>query len=103
MTGRGGSHGERRSWAGANWAAPVTVGRDGGLRVYPYGDVWIIEADTPLPRLGADVDHATHAFGLAVPSGIISTTGVGGLTLGELPPGEWRALAADEVAQIFAP
>jgi len=29
-----------------------------------------------------DVDHATHAFGLACPSGIISTTGVGGLTLG---------------------
>ncbi len=29
-----------------------------------------------------DVDHAIHAFGLAVPSGIISTTGVGGLTLG---------------------
>lgn len=28
------------------------------------------------------VDHATHAFGLAVPSGIISSTGVGGLTLG---------------------
>lgn len=30
----------------------------------------------------ADVDHATHAFGLAVPTGIISSTGVGGLTLG---------------------
>jgi FAD/FMN-containing dehydrogenase len=30
----------------------------------------------------SDVDHATHAFGLAVPSGVISTTGVGGLTLG---------------------
>jgi hypothetical protein len=29
-----------------------------------------------------DVDHATHAFGMAVPSGIISTTGVAGLTLG---------------------
>jgi len=29
-----------------------------------------------------DVDHATHAFGMATPSGIISTTGVGGLTLG---------------------
>ncbi len=29
-----------------------------------------------------DVDHATHPFGLATPTGIISTTGVGGLTLG---------------------
>ena len=29
-----------------------------------------------------DVDHATHPFGVAVPSGFISTTGVGGLTLG---------------------
>jgi FAD/FMN-containing dehydrogenase len=29
-----------------------------------------------------DVDHATHPFGLAAPGGIISTTGVGGLTLG---------------------
>jgi FAD/FMN-containing dehydrogenase len=29
-----------------------------------------------------EVDHATHAFGLATPCGIISTTGVGGLTLG---------------------
>src|ERR671923_700729 len=29
-----------------------------------------------------DVDHATHAFALAVPFGIVSTTGVAGLTLG---------------------
>lgn len=29
-----------------------------------------------------DIDHETHAYGRAVPSGIISTTGVGGLTLG---------------------
>src|ERR1700726_1731900 len=38
-------------------------------------------------RVGAgctqgDVDHATHAFGLAVPAGIVSTTGIAGLTLG---------------------
>ena len=38
-------------------------------------------------RVGAgcvwgDVDHATHAFVLAAPSGFISTTGVAGLTLG---------------------
>ncbi len=29
-----------------------------------------------------DFDHATHAFGLAAPGGIISTTGIAGLTLG---------------------
>jgi FAD/FMN-containing dehydrogenase len=29
-----------------------------------------------------DVDHASHAFGLAVPAGIVSTTGIAGLTLG---------------------
>jgi hypothetical protein len=37
-------------------------------------------------RVGAgcttgDVDHATHAFGLAIPFGVVSTTGVAGLTL----------------------
>ncbi len=29
-----------------------------------------------------DVDRATHAFGMATPGGVLSTTGVGGLTLG---------------------
>jgi hypothetical protein len=29
-----------------------------------------------------DVDHATHAFGLAVPFGIVASTGMAGLTLG---------------------
>jgi FAD/FMN-containing dehydrogenase len=38
-------------------------------------------------RVGAgctqgDVDHAGYAFGLAVPAGIVSTTGISGLTLG---------------------
>src|SRR5262249_12070671 len=46
-----------------------------------------VDASARMVRAGAgcrwgDVDHATHAYGLAVPSGIISTTGVGGLTLG---------------------
>ena len=33
-------------------------------------------------RIWGEVDHAAHAFGMATPSGFISTTGVGGLTLG---------------------
>jgi len=32
-----------------------------------------------------DVDHATHIYGLAVPAGIVSTTGIAGLTLGAAP------------------
>ncbi len=46
-----------------------------------------VDPEAMTVRVGAgctwgDVDHATHPFGLAVPSGFISTTGVGGLTLG---------------------
>ncbi|WP_111709468.1 FAD-binding oxidoreductase [Lutibacter citreus] len=33
-------------------------------------------------NLWGEVDHATYPFGLAVPAGMVSTTGVGGLTLG---------------------
>src|SRR5208337_4425951 len=45
-----------------------------------------VDPDAHTARVGAgctqgDVDHATHAFGLAVPAGIISTTGIAGLTL----------------------
>lgn len=45
-----------------------------------------VDAAARTARVGAgctqgDVDHATHAFGLAVPAGIISTTGIAGLTL----------------------
>ena len=44
-----------------------------------------LEDETVLVQAGCtlgDVDHATHAFGLAVPTGIASTTGISGLTLG---------------------
>ena len=45
-----------------------------------------VDPEARTARVGAgctqgDMDHAAHAFGLAVPAGIISTTGVAGLTL----------------------
>ena len=46
-----------------------------------------VDAEARTVRVGggctwAEVDAATHEHGLAVPCGVISTTGVGGLTLG---------------------
>lgn len=49
-----------------------------GIRVDPSARTARIEGGCTW----GEVDHATHAFGLATPSGFISTTGVGGLTLG---------------------
>jgi FAD/FMN-containing dehydrogenase len=49
-----------------------------GVRVDPAGRTARVAGGSTW----GDVDHATHGFGLATPSGIISTTGVGGLTLG---------------------
>lgn len=45
-----------------------------------------VEPASRTVRVGAgcttgEVDHATHAFGLAIPFGVVSTTGVAGLTL----------------------
>jgi hypothetical protein len=49
-----------------------------GIRVDPKAHTVRVEGGCKW----GDVDHATHAFGMATPAGIISTTGVGGLTLG---------------------
>ena len=49
-----------------------------GIRVDPVRRIARVEAGCTW----GDVDHATHAFGLATPGGVISTTGVSGLTLG---------------------
>jgi FAD/FMN-containing dehydrogenase len=49
-----------------------------GINVDPEAQTAWVEAGCTL----GDVDHATHAFGLVTPSGIFSTTGVGGITLG---------------------
>jgi len=61
---------------------------DGGLVIDLSGLKFVrIDTSDKTVRVGGgnvwgEVDHATHPFGLAVPAGIISTTGVGGLTLG---------------------
>jgi FAD/FMN-containing dehydrogenase len=56
----------------------IDLSRMKGIRVDPIARTVQVEGGCTW----GDVDHATHAFGLATPGGIISTTGVGGLTLG---------------------
>jgi hypothetical protein len=61
---------------------------DDGLVIDLSGIKYVhVDPATRTVRVGGgcvwrDVDHATHAFGLAVPCGFIASTGVGGLTLG---------------------
>jgi FAD/FMN-containing dehydrogenase len=71
---------------GAHSAGHASV--DEGLQIdlSPIGYVQVDPVDR-IARVGGggvlgDVDHATHGFGLAAPFGTVSTTGVGGLTLG---------------------
>ena len=56
----------------------IQLTRMKGVRVDPVAKTVRVEGGCTW----GDVDHATHAFGYAVPTGIISTTGVGGLALG---------------------
>ena len=49
-----------------------------GIRVDPQAKTVRVQGGC----VWGDVDHATHPFGMAVPNGFVSTTGVGGLTLG---------------------
>src|SRR5437660_12722943 len=74
---RGGGH-NGAGWAVADEALVIDLSAMRGVRVDPQERTVRIEGGATL----GDIDHATHAFGLAVPSGIFSTTGVAGLTLG---------------------
>lgn len=56
----------------------IDLSRRRGIRVDPKDRTVQVESGCTW----GDVDHATHHFGLAVPCGIVSTTGVAGLTLG---------------------
>jgi hypothetical protein len=56
----------------------IDLSRMRGIRVDPDEKTVRVEAGA----VWGDVDHATYPFNLAVPTGTVSTTGVGGLTLG---------------------
>ena len=74
---RGGTH-NGAGWGVADDALVIDLSSMRSVRVDPEERTVRVEGGA---RWG-DVDHASHAFGLAIPTGIISTTGVGGLTLG---------------------
>ena len=74
---RGGSH-SVPGFGTADNAVVVDLSRMKGVRVDPPSrTVWAEGGCT-----WGDFNHATHAFGLATTGGIISTTGIAGLTLG---------------------
>jgi FAD/FMN-containing dehydrogenase len=56
----------------------IDLSRMRGVRVDPAARTVRVEGGST----GRDVDHATHAFGMATPTGTVSTTGMAGLTLG---------------------
>ena len=56
----------------------IDLSRMKGIRVNPTEKTVRVEGGC----VWGDVDHATHAFGMATPCGFIATTGVAGLALG---------------------
>jgi FAD/FMN-containing dehydrogenase len=74
---RGGSH-NVAGFGTCDDGLVIDLSRMKGIRVDPVKRTVRAEGGCTW----GDVDHATHAFGLAAPGGIISTTGIAGLTLG---------------------
>lgn len=74
---RGGGH-NVAGFATCDGGLVLDLGRMKGIRVDPARDTVRAEGGVTW----GDLDHATHAFGLAVPGGVVSTTGIAGLTLG---------------------
>jgi len=74
---RGGGH-NGPGLSSVNDGLVIDLSRLKGVRVDPATST--VRAEPGCTQ--GDVDHATHAFGLAVPAGIVSTTGLAGLTLG---------------------
>lgn len=74
---RGGGHGVP-GFATNDDGLVVDLSSMKGIRVDPTRKTAAVEGGCTW----GDLDHATHAFGLAAPGGVVSTTGVAGLTLG---------------------
>ena len=74
---RGGSH-SVTGFAVCDDGLVIDLSRMRGVRVDPRNCTARAEGGCTW----GEFDHATHAFGLATPGGLVSTTGIAGLTLG---------------------
>jgi FAD/FMN-containing dehydrogenase len=74
---RGGGH-SVPGFGTCNDGLVIDLGGMNSIHVNPSDNTVRAEGGCTL----GDLDHATHAYGLAVPGGTVSTTGLAGLTLG---------------------